>query len=137
MSLLQLSDALAVHSCRECLTHIAFTNAWACRCEHETAGNDGLHLAVALSYGARQDITAAVSRIAKLVAEGILQPSEVRDKHVYLCGVLGHPNLIKLRFPTIFMVIVAGNRRTCGKPFGDRQTCTTAAQPRSAHTHRR
>ena len=44
-----------------------------------TAGNSGMTLTLALSYGARQEIAAAVRRIAHEVAAGRIAPDEIND----------------------------------------------------------
>ncbi len=50
--------------------------------EAKTAGNDGLALQVAVSYGGRWDIVKAVQRLAAQCAEGVLQPRELTERHV-------------------------------------------------------
>ena len=45
--------------------------------EERTSKNDGLTLCVALSYGGRQEITAAAKKIAQLVKNGDLRPEDV------------------------------------------------------------
>jgi undecaprenyl diphosphate synthase len=47
--------------------------------EQLTAGNDALHLTVALSYGGRQEIAAAARRIAEEAAAGKLDPAAVDE----------------------------------------------------------
>jgi len=47
-----------------------------------TAGNRSMTVALALSYGGRQDVTAAARRIAEEVAAGRLTPSEVDEQAV-------------------------------------------------------
>lgn len=47
-----------------------------------TAGNTGLSLNIALSYGARSEITEAVRRIARRVAEGTLAPEAIDEETV-------------------------------------------------------
>ena len=42
-----------------------------------TAGNRAMTVALALSYGGRQDIAAAARRIAAAVAAGTIRPDEV------------------------------------------------------------
>ncbi len=44
-----------------------------------TRKNDGLKLAIALNYGGRWDITEAARRIARQVAEGVLEPGDVDE----------------------------------------------------------
>ncbi len=50
--------------------------------EAKTAGNDGLALQVAVSYGGRWDIVKAAQRLAAQCAEGALQPRELTERHV-------------------------------------------------------
>lgn len=50
--------------------------------EAGTAGNKGMLLNIALSYGARQEITAAVKKIAEEVAAGRMQPSQVNEDSI-------------------------------------------------------
>ncbi len=45
--------------------------------EELTRNNDGLTLVVAFNYGSRQEITRAVQRIAGLVAQGSVAPSDI------------------------------------------------------------
>jgi undecaprenyl diphosphate synthase len=45
--------------------------------EQVTQANTGLTLVVAFNYGARQEIAAAVRRLARMVAEGRLAPEEI------------------------------------------------------------
>ncbi|MGB4599327.1 MAG: isoprenyl transferase [Trichlorobacter sp.] len=45
----------------------------------KTAGNNGMVLTLALSYGGRQEIARAASRIAREVARGTLHPDQVND----------------------------------------------------------
>ncbi|MCM2280216.1 MAG: isoprenyl transferase [Bdellovibrionaceae bacterium] len=47
--------------------------------EAATAANTGMHLVFALSYGARQEITAAVRALAQEVAEGRLKPEAINE----------------------------------------------------------
>lgn len=43
----------------------------------ETAGNTALNVVLALSYGSRQEITAAARRVATMVQRGEIQPAEI------------------------------------------------------------
>ena len=56
-----------------------------------TEGNDGLNLVLALSYGSRQEITAAVRSLATQVKAGTLQPEEITPEmissHLYTAGM--------------------------------------------------
>ncbi len=45
--------------------------------ESESAKNSDVTLCVALSYGGRQEITAAARKLAQRVKEGLLEPSEI------------------------------------------------------------
>ena len=47
--------------------------------ERRTADNSGLHLVVALSYGARQEIIAAARQLAKRAVEGSLDPDDIDE----------------------------------------------------------
>lgn len=55
-----------------------------------TAGNSGLTVNMAISYGARQEITSAVRRIAAAVAAGTLTPDSITpetiDAHLHTAG---------------------------------------------------
>lgn len=59
--------------------------------ESLTAGNSALTLVVALSYGARQEITAAAQTLARAVAEGRLQADaideEMFSRHLSTSGI--------------------------------------------------
>jgi undecaprenyl diphosphate synthase len=59
--------------------------------EELTKNNDGLTLVVAFNYGARQEITRAVRRIAEEVAEGRLAPHDVTADTI--SGFLDAPDL--------------------------------------------
>ncbi len=47
-----------------------------------TARNDGMHLVFALSYGSRQELTAAARRLAEDVAAGRLTPEDITEDAV-------------------------------------------------------
>jgi undecaprenyl diphosphate synthase len=47
--------------------------------ERKTAGNSRLHLVVALSYGARQEIIAAARQLATEAAAGDLDPEDIDE----------------------------------------------------------
>ncbi len=57
----------------------------------ETATNTALNVVLALSYGSRQEITAAARRIANMVQRGELQPEEITPEvlsnHLYTAGM--------------------------------------------------
>jgi len=61
------------------------------RTEHQTAGNTGLTLVVALNYGGRAEITDAVRAIAREVAAGSLVPADITEEtigeHLYTTGI--------------------------------------------------
>jgi len=63
----------------------------------ETAGNSGLILNLALSYGGRSEITQAVQAIARECLDGSLRPEEidqaVLEQHLYTAG-LPDPDLL-------------------------------------------
>jgi Putative undecaprenyl diphosphate synthase len=48
-----------------------------CRTEEASAGNDAVQVAVALSYGGRQDIVQAARAIAEAAMAGSIKPSDV------------------------------------------------------------
>lgn len=52
------------------------------KAKKETANNTELNLILALSYGAREEITGAIQRISKQVEEGKLKPDEITKKLV-------------------------------------------------------
>lgn len=47
-----------------------------------TANNTALQVTIALSYGARQEITAAARHLAQQVADGVLDPAQVTQEHM-------------------------------------------------------
>ena len=62
-----------------------------------TAGNDRVHLTVALNYGGRDEVARATRRLAKDVAEGRLDPDKIDDETLprYLdTHVLPDPDLV-------------------------------------------
>lgn len=52
------------------------------RLVRETAKNTGMFLNIALSYGSRQEITAAVSKLAKEVKAGVLKPEDISEEKI-------------------------------------------------------
>jgi len=48
--------------------------------EIQTANNETLDLIIALSYGGRNEITAAAKKIAEKVKSGVLNPNEITEK---------------------------------------------------------
>ena len=65
--------------------------------EKVAANNDGMTLCLAVNYGARQEITAAVQSIAAAVAHGSLQPAQITQQtisdHLTTAGMLD-PDLV-------------------------------------------
>ena len=65
--------------------------------EEQTKGNTNLNLVVALSYGARQEITAAAQSVARQVAAGELDVSDIDEsvfmKHLETAG-MPDPDLV-------------------------------------------
>ena len=65
--------------------------------ERETAGNDLVHLTVALNYGGRDEVARATKRLARDVADGKLRPEDVDEETLpkYLdTRVLPDPDLV-------------------------------------------
>lgn len=65
--------------------------------EKTTAANDKLHLTIAFSYGARQEIVAAAQKLAFEVQAGTLRPEEIdqtRMSHALLTSDLPDPDLL-------------------------------------------
>ncbi|MGN1063389.1 MAG: polyprenyl diphosphate synthase [Alphaproteobacteria bacterium] len=65
--------------------------------EAETSGNTAFHVVLALSYGARDDITAAVRAVAEQVRSGVLKPADITADTVRAAlstGTLPDPDLI-------------------------------------------
>lgn len=50
--------------------------------ENKTAGNTGLHLVLALSYGSRQELTQAVRALAARAARGELDPAAITQETI-------------------------------------------------------
>jgi undecaprenyl diphosphate synthase len=49
------------------------------RAELDSADNDAVHVAVALSYGGRQDLVQAARAVAEAAASGALKPADVTE----------------------------------------------------------
>ncbi len=65
--------------------------------EEHTAGNDGVHLTIALNYGGRDEVARATKRLAEDVAAGRLRPEDVDEETLprYLdTRVLPDPDLV-------------------------------------------
>lgn len=65
--------------------------------ESETAGNDRVHLTVAINYGGRDELRRAATAMARDVADGTLAPEEVSDALMskYLdTGFLPDPDVV-------------------------------------------
>lgn len=65
--------------------------------EHETAGNDRVHLTVAINYGGRDEIRRATQAMARDVANGSVNVDDVDDTMIsrYLdTGFLPDPDLV-------------------------------------------
>lgn len=69
------------NKCRKRLTH----------CLEATAGNTALNAVLALSYGSRQEITAAARKLAERVQRGELQPADITPEllsnNLYTAGM--------------------------------------------------
>lgn len=69
------------NKCRKRLTH----------CLETTAGNTALNAVLALSYGSRQEITAAARKLAEQVQRGELQPADITPEllgnNLYTAGM--------------------------------------------------
>ncbi len=65
--------------------------------EHETEGNTGTQLTIALNYGGRDEVARATKRLAQDVADGKLKPEDVDEetlpKYLDTC-VLPDPDLV-------------------------------------------
>ena len=48
--------------------------------EEATKNNTGLHFQIAINYGSRDEITRAVRKLAKQVAEGLIAPEEITEE---------------------------------------------------------
>ena len=48
--------------------------------EEATKENTGLHFQIAINYGSRDEITRAVRKLAKQVAEGLIAPEEITEE---------------------------------------------------------
>ena len=61
------------------------------RCIAATSGNSAINMVLALSYGSRQEITAAARRLAERVQRGELQPQEITPElmsaNLYTAGM--------------------------------------------------
>jgi undecaprenyl diphosphate synthase len=65
--------------------------------EYETAGNNGMHLNIAVNYGGRWDIAQAARKIAHKVQEGELSPDDINADTFtdFLClGDIPYPDLL-------------------------------------------
>ena len=60
-------------------------------CIEQTAGNTALNVVLALSYGSRQEITAAARKLAEQVQQGTLRPQDITPEllgqHLYTAGM--------------------------------------------------
>ena len=56
-----------------------------------TAGNDGMQLSLAVSYGGRQELVDAMRVLAERVQRGELAPSDIDEEHIH--GALYQPSL--------------------------------------------
>ena len=50
--------------------------------EEATADNEGLHFQIAINYGGRDEIRRAVTKLAKRVAEGEVDPSQISEEMI-------------------------------------------------------
>ena len=61
------------------------------RCIAATSGNSAINMVLALSYGSRQEITAAARKLAERVQRGELQPQEITPElmsaNLYTAGM--------------------------------------------------
>jgi undecaprenyl diphosphate synthase len=73
--------------------------------EQQTAGNSRLELAIAANYGGQWDITEACRRLAQQVADGTLQPQDIRSEDI--SHALSMPDL---PMPDLF-IRTGGERR--------------------------
>lgn len=60
-------------------------------CLEKTAGNTAMHTVLALSYGSRQEITAAARKLAEQVQQGLLRPQDITPEllgqNLYTAGM--------------------------------------------------
>ena len=62
-----------------------------------SAGNDGMTLCLAVNYGARQEITEAIQKIAAQVREGRINPEDISEKTVadhLMTATMPDPDLV-------------------------------------------
>jgi undecaprenyl diphosphate synthase len=78
--------------------------------EEQTAGNGGLQLQVAVSYGGRWDVVQAVQKLARRCAEGGLRPQDITEDDVSAAVELGVLRDLGLSDPDLF-IRTGGERR--------------------------
>jgi undecaprenyl diphosphate synthase len=71
--------------------------------EQQTAGNSGLQLQVAMSYGGRWDLVQAAQKLARRCMEGAMRPQDITEEHMAMALELGTLADAGLSDPDLFI----------------------------------